>query len=93
MLGTAGEVRINSLVIFSYGLLHMDIPVLANQEELAREPMQSACLGLPKLKNPVYSTHLPMRGEQMDSCLCPRALVKIETALCRNLTQVTNSIS
>ena len=30
MLGTAEEVRTNSLVTFSAGLLHMDIPVLAD---------------------------------------------------------------
>ena len=29
-----GEVRMNSYMIFSYGVLHMDIPVLANQQKL-----------------------------------------------------------
>ena len=35
MLGTAGEVRTNSLATFSYGLLHMDTTVLVNQQRLA----------------------------------------------------------
>ena len=34
MLGTAGEVKINSKLTFSYGPLHKDIPVLANQQKL-----------------------------------------------------------
>ena len=32
MLGIAGEVTMNSKVIFSYGLLYMDTPVLADQQ-------------------------------------------------------------
>ena len=31
MMKTAGEVRTNSSVMFSNGLLHMDTPVLANK--------------------------------------------------------------
>ena len=34
ILRTAGEVRANSKVMFSYGLLHIDVPVLANQQRL-----------------------------------------------------------
>ena len=34
MLSIAGEVRINSLATFSCGLLHMDTPVLADQQNL-----------------------------------------------------------
>ena len=34
ILYTAGEVRMNSSVTFFYGLLQMDTPVLANQQEL-----------------------------------------------------------
>ena len=33
MWDTAGEARTNSLVMFSYGPLHIDEPVLAYQEE------------------------------------------------------------
>ena len=32
MLGITGEIRTNSWVMFSYGLLHMDTPVLAIQQ-------------------------------------------------------------
>ena len=31
---TAGEIRTNLLVTFLYGPLHMDMPLLANQQEL-----------------------------------------------------------
>ena len=31
MWGTAGEIKTNSLATFSYGLLHVDIAVLADQ--------------------------------------------------------------
>ena len=34
MLGTAGEVRVNSTAMFSNDLLHMDMPSLADQQEL-----------------------------------------------------------
>ena len=34
MLGTAGEVKTNSLATFSNGLLHMETPVLANEQRL-----------------------------------------------------------
>ena len=34
MWDTAGEAKTKSSVTFSYGLLHMDMPVLDNQEEL-----------------------------------------------------------
>ena len=34
MLGTAGEIRTNSLAMFSYELLHMDTPLLADQLRL-----------------------------------------------------------
>ena len=34
MLGNAGEVRTNTLETFSYGFLHMDAPVLADQQRL-----------------------------------------------------------
>ena len=34
MLGTAGEVRINLKVMFSLRLLHVNTPVLANQQKL-----------------------------------------------------------
>ena len=34
MLTTAGEVRTNTKVTFSYGLLHMDTPVSAEQQSL-----------------------------------------------------------
>ena len=34
MQDTVGEVRMNSLAMFSYGLLHMDMQVLADQQEL-----------------------------------------------------------
>ena len=30
MQGTAGEVKTNSLAMFSYGLQHMDTPILAD---------------------------------------------------------------
>ena len=32
MIGTAGDARMNSYATFSYGLLHMDIPVLADRQ-------------------------------------------------------------
>ena len=32
--GTAGETRTNSQVMFFYEPLHMDVPLLANQQEL-----------------------------------------------------------
>ena len=34
MQGAAGEVRMNSWATFSYGFLHVDIPMLANQKRL-----------------------------------------------------------
>ena len=34
MWGTAREAKIKSLVTFSYGLFHMDVPLLADQQEL-----------------------------------------------------------
>ena len=34
MLGTAAEVKTNSLVAFSDGLLHTDTPVLTDQQKL-----------------------------------------------------------
>ena len=34
MVGTAGEVRMKLYVTYSYGLLHMDTPVLANQQKM-----------------------------------------------------------
>ena len=34
MRDTAGEARMNSLVMFFYGPLHMEVPVLADQQEL-----------------------------------------------------------
>ena len=33
-LGTTGEIWMNSLAKFSYGFLHMDIPVLADSQKL-----------------------------------------------------------
>ena len=39
LLGTAGEVRTTSKVMFSYGLLHMDTPVMVDQQKLA-EPKE-----------------------------------------------------
>ena len=33
MLDTAGEARMKSSVMFSYGPHHMDVPVLENQEK------------------------------------------------------------
>ena len=33
MLGIAGEIKMNSSAPFSHGLLHMDTPVLADQQK------------------------------------------------------------
>ena len=34
MVGTARKIMVNIWMVFSYGLLHMDTPVLADQQEL-----------------------------------------------------------
>ena len=33
LLHTAGKVKLNSKAMFSYGFVHMDTPVLANQQK------------------------------------------------------------
>ena len=43
MLVTAAEVRTNSKETFSYGLLHLDTPLLADQQKLHQLCVNTGC--------------------------------------------------